>query len=164
MSNFPSLKWPQLPDVPKNGITIKLRSTQEKKEEYRSFEEESFRNKSRISVCLKALVDAAGNVSAVKKVKAMASVMSDVVKATTEVGKKFDEYSQLVNTSIVEIEKIEDEIQGITTTLKVATTSSTPLSSSTSSISLTTSTSTVPLTTTTSTTPSTTTSEISLLF
>ena len=108
VSNFPSLKWPRLTDLPKNGIAIKLRSTQEKKKEFRSIQEESFRNKSRVADNRKALDDAEGNVSAVKKVKAEASVMSEIVNATVDVENKFDEYATLLNVAMDEIERAAD--------------------------------------------------------
>lgn len=115
VANFPSLKWPRLPDLPKNGMAIKLRSTHEKKKEFRSFEEESFRNKSRIADDRKALDDAQRNVSSVKKVKAEASLISEIVKETVDVENKLNEYSTQLNVAIDEIGRVEDYVQGITT-------------------------------------------------
>lgn len=129
VDDFPTLKWPKLPDNPGNGIKLKLRTCIEKERKYFSIGEDCTTNLTRITK--KRMEIDSQTVSSSRKVAATSSAVFAAINATKEVEKKYSEYKILLNASINEVEKIYEDLEAsiltTSTTATVLTSTSTTL-------------------------------------
>lgn len=109
VDDYANVKWPNLPDVPSQGIKIKLRTCQEKKRELFSIEENCVANQSKIAENRKSL----------ESVKA--SVIDEVKGAIIGVEENLKNYAKQLEVSIQEIDKTYNELVESTTPQKKTT-------------------------------------------
>lgn len=148
VDNCAKVSWPRLPDNPGQGIALKLRASQGKRDRYFSIKDETTQNQSKIAK-YRIAVDVATKVSSSKKVGASEAIVS-ILNATIEAEKNFDDYAKQLSTSILEMNKDIAELEQLITTTTARPTSTYRTLSTTNSLiqNPTTSTTTLPLTTT----------------
>lgn len=148
VDNCAKVSWPRLPDNPGQGIALKLRASQGKRDRYVSIKGETTQNRSKIAK-YRIAVDVATKLSSSKKVGASEAIVS-ILNATIEAEKNFDDYAKQLSTSILEMNKDIAELEQLITTTTARPTSTYRTLSTTNSLiqNPTTSTTTLPLTTT----------------